>query len=165
MSEVSHFSIVPRVVWQECQPRDIKVYCALASYVNWETGVCWPSRSTIAETLGISVSTVDRALKALESAGVIEIDKRKTEQGDHDSNLYRLPFAINSRFAEGGRRSEATWPQNSRQGSGRTDSGTRAIEQQGLTPKKTKPEYCAHVPIDDLGYCTACGTTLKEDSK
>ena len=106
-AHTSEFSLVPRVVWQGQQPREVKVYCALASYVDWETGVCWPSRSTIAGALGVSVSTVDRALKLLVVSGVIEIDKRITNVGDHDSNLYRLPFAINSTFG-GGRSSAAT---------------------------------------------------------
>ena len=106
-AHTSEFALVPRVVWQGHQPREVKVYCALASYVDWETGVCWPSRSTIAGAIGVSVSTVDRALKLLVVSGVIEIDKRITKVGDHDSNLYRLPFAINSTFG-GGRSSAAT---------------------------------------------------------
>lgn len=159
MGKQSEFSIVPRVVWQGQQPREIKIYCALASYVDWETGVCWPSRTTIAELLGVSVSTVDRALTRLAASGVIKIEKRTTKVGDRDSNLYRLPFAINTTFG-GSRSSAATWPQNGRQGGRRTDSQTRVIEQQGLTLSKLDPGLCKHLSKDDTDYCTACDSMV-----
>ena len=159
MSEQSKFVIVPRIVWQGLQPREIKVYCALASYADWDTGVCWPSRARLADDLGVSVSTVDRALSRLVKAGVIEIDKRKTDRGDHDSNLYRLPFAINAPV--GGRKTAGTSPQNWGGGGRKTAGETRTIERQGLTTPKNNPDNCPHLPMDEDGYCTACGNTVR----
>ena len=50
---------------------------------------CWPSIRTIAEGLGISRSTVKRALGELEQAGYIEKESRRRENGG-SSNLYRV---------------------------------------------------------------------------
>ena len=51
---------------------------------------CWPSIRTIAEGLGISRSTVKRALGELERAGYIEKEPRRRENGGLSSNLYRV---------------------------------------------------------------------------
>lgn len=169
MGESSQFSIVPRFVWQGCQPTEVVVYCALAGRVNWETGVCWPSKSTIAKEAGISVSTVGRALKRLEAVGAIQIDRRKTDRGDFTSNLYRLPFAINrpvDNSAGGGVMGDPTWGQRGHEGGVMGDPLTRTIEREGLTQPKLSPDRCRHLPVDGDGYCTACGCdVVREENK
>ena len=51
---------------------------------------CWPAIHTIALELGLSRSTVKRALEDLCKAGLIQKDPRWRENGSYTSNLYRV---------------------------------------------------------------------------
>lgn len=53
-------------------------------------GRCWPGIRTIAKDLGLSVSTVKRALNDLCRAGLVEKEHRWRENGSRTSNLYRV---------------------------------------------------------------------------
>lgn len=53
-------------------------------------GTCWPGIKTIAKDLGLSRSTVKRALSDLCKEGFIKKEPRWRENGSHSSNLYRL---------------------------------------------------------------------------
>ena len=53
-------------------------------------GRCWPGIRTIAAELGLSRSTVKRALDDLYGAGLLTREPRWRENGSHSSNLYRL---------------------------------------------------------------------------
>ena len=53
-------------------------------------GKCWPAIKTIARELGLSSSTVKRALADLARLGRVEILPRYRENGGRTSNLYRL---------------------------------------------------------------------------
>ena len=53
-------------------------------------GQCWPGIKTIAAELGLSRSTVKRALDDLSRAGLITKENRWRENGSLTSNLYRL---------------------------------------------------------------------------
>ena len=61
-----------------------KVYIVLKVRCNLKTGVAFPSLKRISQDTGISVSSVQRALKELESAGYIESFK------DRRSKIYML---------------------------------------------------------------------------
>lgn len=54
------------------------------------SGSCWPGVKTIALDLGLSRSTVRRALKELEQTGWIRRQSRYRENGSHTSNLYTI---------------------------------------------------------------------------
>ena len=54
------------------------------------SGSCWPGVKTIARDLGLSRSTVRRALKELEQTGWIRRQFRYRENGSHTSNLYTI---------------------------------------------------------------------------
>ena len=54
------------------------------------SGSCWPGVKTIARDLGLSRSTVRRALKELEQTGWIRRQSRYRENGSHTSNLYTI---------------------------------------------------------------------------
>ncbi len=162
-SEPAGFAILPRHLLA-VQPVEVKVYMALALYVDWDTGECWPSRATLAEDAGVSLSTVKRALKALVKYGAVQVHPRNDPAGDSTSNLYVMPFVINQR--RGGSTDDPT------SGHGRPHRGvmgdplTRSSKTRtGLTPNKNRPERCAHSPMDDEGYCTACDTQVKEPAK
>lgn len=66
------------------------VYFALSKYAG-RNGNCWPSIKTLSATVGISNRSTQRAISELVSKQWIKKEKRKTECGDYDSNLYSLP--------------------------------------------------------------------------
>ena len=53
-------------------------------------GQCWPGIKTIARDLGLSTSTVKRALDDLCREGLITKEHRWRENGSLTSNLYRV---------------------------------------------------------------------------
>ena len=69
---------------------DLLCYMVLWRYANNSTGECYPSYKTIAEKMRVGVSTAMKAIKSLESKGVIEISSRKNETGGDTSNLYTI---------------------------------------------------------------------------
>jgi len=52
--------------------------------------ICWPGIKRIGSDLGISRSTVKRALKDLDKAGYIRIDAEHRDNGSLTSNRYRI---------------------------------------------------------------------------
>jgi DNA-binding MarR family transcriptional regulator len=79
----------------------IAIYAVLARYANRKTGECWPAIARIQRTLNLGRSTVKRYLHRLETAGLITVEERLDEEGDHTSNRYTLldpdPTAIAQR--------------------------------------------------------------------
>ena len=67
---------------------DLLCYMVLCRYANNSTGECYPSYKTIAEKMRVGLSTAIKAIKSLESKGVIKIHSRKNENGGDTSNLY-----------------------------------------------------------------------------
>ena len=53
-------------------------------------GTCWPAIGTIARDLGLSRSTVKRALKDLEEKGYLKREIRHRENGGFTSNRYTI---------------------------------------------------------------------------
>lgn len=53
-------------------------------------GQCWPGVRTIARDLGLSPSTVYRALNELCKAGFLSREQRWRENGGQTSNLYKI---------------------------------------------------------------------------
>lgn len=54
------------------------------------SGSCWPGVKTIARDLGLSHSTVRRALKELEHSGWVQRQARYRDNGSSSSNLYTI---------------------------------------------------------------------------
>lgn len=69
--------------------RAIAVYMYLHDRADKERK-CWPAIPTIARELGISRSTVKRALDDLIKAGYLKKEFRYRENGGYTSNLYTL---------------------------------------------------------------------------
>lgn len=62
--------------------REFLVLIALLQYRNRKTGTAWPSAPRLADDLGVSVRTVERALGELRTAGVITaVGKRRALSG------------------------------------------------------------------------------------
>lgn len=65
----------------------VRVYAALACiWSDWTTGECWPSRDTVAQRLGVSTDTVDRAVKQLVEVGAVRVEARYRPDGSRASN-------------------------------------------------------------------------------
>lgn len=66
----------------------LRVLCAIGSYTGKEQSA-YPKQSTIAELLGISRETVNRAIKVLKKAGYVEVEAQfKNAGGGQSASLY-----------------------------------------------------------------------------
>jgi hypothetical protein len=92
-----HGRIPAWIVALKLQPRAQQVYDLLSAQFA-KKGVAWPSRRLMAEWLGCSVATIDRALRRLEKAGAIRVTKREGAAGEHNVYViaYDAPFDIAS---------------------------------------------------------------------
>jgi hypothetical protein len=70
-------------------PVALTVYVLLARHVD-QDGTCWPSMARLARLAGVVERSVRRAIRALEAAGWIRSEHRRSDCGDPDTNLYRL---------------------------------------------------------------------------
>jgi len=64
-------------------------YAMFLSYA-WHNDGCYPGQERMAQDMGMSMSRVNEYVKALESAGLIEITRR----GQGRTNLYKLKFTV-----------------------------------------------------------------------
>ena len=78
-----------RIYRADLSHRARSVYMYLKDHANNE-GKCWPGIRTIAAELGLSRSTVKRALDDLYKAGLVSKEHRWRENGSLTSNLYQL---------------------------------------------------------------------------
>jgi len=65
------------------------VLLRLADHAN-DQGICWPGKDTLAKVCCASKRTVDAAIANLETAKLISVQRRRTEQGKNKSNIYEL---------------------------------------------------------------------------
>lgn len=66
------------------------VLVVLADYADDEHS-CFPGQGLVAKRTGSSVSTVARAMKRLEEAGLVRRDRRFRKDGSRTSDRYFLP--------------------------------------------------------------------------
>lgn len=62
------------------------VYCAVKSHTNLETGNAFPSTARLAQLTGVSHDTVQRALKKLAEAGLIDVVKQRGRGSSYSVN-------------------------------------------------------------------------------
>jgi hypothetical protein len=74
---------------QDFRPIPKFVLTVLGDAAN-EQGVCWPRISIIADKVGVSPRTVQRAVQHLVERGLITVKQRYRNDGSCSSNLYRL---------------------------------------------------------------------------
>ena len=82
-------SLFGNIYQEDLSPRSKLVYMYLKDRANKE-GQCWPAIQTIGRDLGLSRSTVKRALKELEQAAFLTKQGRKRENEGDTSNLYQI---------------------------------------------------------------------------
>ena len=86
------------------------VFGAMATFACRNT-YCWPSKATLASVTGLSVRTVDSAIKALKAAGFVRIVSRGGSfRGERKANRYDL-FLPTSNAGEHPRNDEQAPPQ------------------------------------------------------
>ena len=62
------------------------VYCAVKSHTGLETGDAFPSNARVADLVGVSMDTVQRALKKLAEAGLVNAVKRRGKGSSYSVN-------------------------------------------------------------------------------
>lgn len=65
------------------------VLAEIHSRIDYRTGVCFPSQLTIARALGVTVRTVQRAVRALKRVGVLQIVRPGT---GHKTTVYAIAY-------------------------------------------------------------------------
>lgn len=80
------FAMVPESLLAAVSPRAVVLYALLDRYLG-ENDRAWPARQTMADRLGCSADTVDRAVAELVDAGYLEVESGK---GDGTPNRYLL---------------------------------------------------------------------------
>lgn len=70
------FAQIPEVLVRDPQVSDraIRIYALLWTYSTERNRKVWPSRRNMAETLSVSVSTIDRGIRELEERGAIAVE-------------------------------------------------------------------------------------------
>jgi hypothetical protein len=68
-------------------PADRHLLLLLASYADGDTGEAWPSRKTLANLTDLDESTVKRAIRRLEDAGLLTV-VRGQFRGDHNTYFF-----------------------------------------------------------------------------
>lgn len=86
------YALVPRWVVQALglDRSAVAVYTALAAYAS-RPRRAYPGIRRIAKDLNCSQVTVQRALRRLEAAGAVRVERRVGEKGNRQSNIYHLP--------------------------------------------------------------------------
>lgn len=83
------FVLLPKKIFDhQLSPIPFTVYCYLRCCDNRMNG-CYPSRRTISKACGISDSSVGRAVKELEKAGLVRV-KHNFGDGRQRNNSYEL---------------------------------------------------------------------------
>ncbi len=89
---MSRFGMLPEALLKDkgLRPNEKLVLAVLLFHRNQKTGVCYPGLKRISEYTGLSCRTVQRSLAGLQAKGRIITRRRKTQEGDWDTNLYTV---------------------------------------------------------------------------
>ena len=87
--------IVQNLAWkvEGLKPSTKFVLIALCDYANKQKFIAWPSHNSIAKRTGLSVSSVQRAIKSLCDLGLLSYRNRYDERGHKLTNLYQINFS------------------------------------------------------------------------
>jgi DnaD/phage-associated family protein len=69
---------------------DKATYGAICKYANVETGVCYPSLTTLAKKAGCGKKRVIKSINNLVNAGYIKKERRRGDNYENKSNLYKV---------------------------------------------------------------------------
>lgn len=89
------FVMLPMIMLCGCfNSKEIATYACLLRHCDRDTFECFPSRKTIAFETGMSVQSVDAALKSLRRKEMIDVIPRFEPSGRRTSNLYKVADQI-----------------------------------------------------------------------
>jgi hypothetical protein len=95
-SQMGPFSIVPEwVLDRGLSPTALKLYIVMARFADWQTGMAFPSRETLADRMGCSLKTVDRAVQELVALECV----KKIPRGRYASALYKV-YQVDPRWTD-----------------------------------------------------------------
>ncbi len=85
------FTQVPNVLLKSKLSANAKVvYAQLLSYA-WTNDKCYPGQERMADDLGSTKSTVNRAIIELQETGWLDVERR----GQGKTNIYTLKYVVN----------------------------------------------------------------------
>lgn len=87
-NKVQHVQVPDPSNFNDLKPTDKLVYANIRRFMNEDTYTCYPSMSTIAKKCGVTVQTVQSAIKRLVKFGYIEILQ---EKHNSKNNIYKFP--------------------------------------------------------------------------
>lgn len=95
-SQMGPFSIVPEwVLDRGLSPTALKLYIVMARFADWQTGMAFPSRETLADRMGCSLKTVDRAVQEVVALECV----KKISRGRYASALYKV-YQVDPRWTD-----------------------------------------------------------------
>ena len=89
LSQGVPFTALPSALRGKLQPNQLAVLWVIQTFTGSNAN-CWPSLKTIADGACVSVRTARAVLGQLESMGLLQRERRYTEQGHSSTNLYRV---------------------------------------------------------------------------
>ena len=144
-------------------PPHLKLALLAVAWHADEHGYAWPGQKRLARWCGIGVRQLRTNLQELADQGLLAIEQRP-----RTTNRYRVLLgpAAGRQWAAGGGGSglpggtgsglPPNYKENYRE-------GLAAPPPQGAI-RRLDPDRCGHLPVDEEGYCTACGTWPNERS-
>jgi len=119
------FQQIPNWVFEsDVSATAIKLYLVLRKNGDNKRGTSYWSRKKLAEQMGSSIATVDRAKTELIAIGAICYIKRKNETGDWTSNLYHMHTASTHLCNYLASKTRVGSPKNDATGSPKNDAQT-----------------------------------------
>ena len=120
---------------------ELLVFIALLNRAD-KRGEAWPSLPTLQRDARASKDSVLRALRALEERGLVEVVKRRNEDGSNASNLYRV-------HPHGGSRSQRPPSRSQRPGGSLTATGVVAHSDGGSRSQRPEVLPIEVLPIEE----------------
>ena len=137
-SQMGPFSIVPEwVLDRGLSSTALKLYIVMARFADWNTGMAFPSRETLAKRMKCSVKTVDRAVIEIVAAECVS----KISRGRYASALYQV-FQVDPRGTD----MTSEWTDMSSEG---TDLSSRLDKNDHITITN-KQEPLERKPLNDI---------------
>ena len=94
-SDIGRFAIVPEwLLDTEVSAGAIRLFAVLAAkYADRVTNTGFPRRKVLADSVGVSVETLDKCMAQLIDVGAVRKEQRHSPDGDQISNLYHLRYS------------------------------------------------------------------------
>ncbi|ASY58451.1 helix-turn-helix domain-containing protein [Sinorhizobium sp. CCBAU 05631] len=146
---------------------DFRVGYRLLSYMNAETGACFPKQETIADDVGVTDRTIRLSLVNLRACGWLKIEERQLPKGRGKSNFYLFEGATTGNAAPVNDTTNGKSAQDLR----KTDSSAPPVcehiegNTKGEARKHATPERGTRLPENfspDLSVALAEGMTVEE---